>query len=228
MSSHGKDWPQVRRKLSVPGRVPRPFLKWLLGIFKQEPWKDSKDLDERIQETRKVVDAHNCGIVTDAGRHWRESVYLYPEDFETNDPMILVGSAGNPSYVCTVILHELGHHVLRSGRRHPRDVLAAEKAAWRVAGEIARKHRLPFVASIRRQALYSYRLAVLLDETRGSKRRNRRRLPKSWKMSLSQRSRAVSAAKRFDPMGKKGKRHVKRTIKRATSKAERRRPIPDD
>ena len=57
MSSHEKDWPQVRRKLSAPGRVPRPVFKWLVGIFKQEPWKDSKDLEEHIQETRKVVEA---------------------------------------------------------------------------------------------------------------------------------------------------------------------------
>jgi hypothetical protein len=216
----------VRRKPSPAGRYPRPFLRWLTAILKQEPWIDSKDLDDRIQETRRVAVAHGCHVVTDQRRHWRESAYRF--DYEGKGPTILAGSAGNPNYVCTAILHELGHHLLHVDRRHPRNPIEGERAAWRIAGEIARKHRLPLVASIRRKALYSYRLAELLHESGGSKRRNRRRAPKSWDMQRSQRSRAVSAAKGLDPMGKKGKRHAKRTIKRATSKAERRRPIPDD
>jgi hypothetical protein len=70
---------------------------------------------------------------------------------------------------------------------------------------------------------------VLLLETSGSKRRTRRRpLPKSWQLEESARTKLISVGFGFDSMGKKGRRHAKRFIKRATAKAERRKPIPTD
>jgi len=205
--------------------VPRPFERWIDALIRQDIWKDDPTLRaEWLDVLRRIARQHECRLTVDTARHWRESIYV--SSYRSKGPTILAGVAGNPKYGCTAIVHELGHHLLLRGRRHPRDLVRGEEAAWEIAGQLARNHDLPFVSHIKRQALYSYRLGVLLWEAEGSKRRARRRpTPKSWQLEDSKRSALISRGFGLYAVGKKGKRHAKRFIKRATAKAERREPI---
>jgi hypothetical protein len=217
-----------RRRSRLPGTVPRPFEKWLDALIREDIWKDDPALQvEWLDVLRQLAHEYECRLIVDSARHWRESVYVW--DYRKKGPTILAGAARNRKYGCTAILHELGHHILKSGKRHPRDEIEGENAAWEIACLLAREHSLPFVPHIKRQALYSYRLGALLSETTGSRRTARRRpLPKSWQLEDSARSALISRGFGFYSMGKKGRRHAKRFIKRATAKAERRKPIPTE
>ncbi len=214
-----------RRRSWFPRTVPRPFEKWLDGLIHQDIWKDDPTLQaEWLDVLRKLAREHECRLLVDSARHWQESIYF--ENYRKKGPTILAGVARNKKYGCTAILHELGHHILQSQKRHPRDAIRGEDAAWEIACQLAREHDLPFVPDIKRRALYSYRLWALLLETAGSKRTTRRRpLPKSWQLEESMRSALISRGFGFYSMGKKGRRHAKRFIKHATAKAERRKPI---
>jgi hypothetical protein len=205
--------------------VPRPFERWVDALIREDIWKDDRTFRaEWLDVLRQTVLQHECRLTVDTARHWRESIYV--RNYRRKGPIILAGVAGNPKYGCTAIVHELGHHVLERGKRHPRDMVGGEEAAWEIAGQLARNHRLPFVPHIKRQALYSYRLEALLWEAQGSKRRTRRRLtPKSWRLEDSRRSALISRGFGLYAVGKKGKRYAKRFIKRATAKAERRKPV---
>ena len=218
---------QVRNKSKKPQprRIPRPFEKWLSEIFAEDVWTGSTQSYPWLKTVRRIAKESGCRIILDTSRHWQES--LYSPDYKKMGPTILAGGATNPNYSCTAILHELGHHILKRDKQHPRDMLRGEEAAWRIAQGIAQKHRLPLASNIRRQALYSYRYRLLLVAP-GSKRVHRRRpLPKSWQLEGSRRS-AAASVDQPSSMGKRGKRHAKRDIKRATSKAERRRKHADD
>jgi hypothetical protein len=214
-----------RKRSWLPGTVPRPFEKWLDALIRQDIWKDDPTLRaEWLDVLRQLAREHECRLVVDSARHWQESVYA--GNHRKKGPTILAGAARNKKYGCTAILHELGHHLLQSGKRHPRDAIKGEEAAWKIACQLAREHGLPFVPGIKRRALYSYRLGELLLETAGSKRATRRRSPpKSWQLEDSMRSTLISRGFGFYSMGKRGKRHAKRFIKHATAKAERRKPI---
>lgn len=182
---------------------------------------------EWLDILRQLAREHECRLIVDSARHWQESIYFL--DYRKKGPTILAGAARNKKYGCTAILHELGHHILRSEKRHPRDVIEGEDAAWKIACQLARGHALPFFPDIKRGALFSYRLGALLLETTGSRRTTRRRPPpKSWRLEDSARSALISRGFGFYSMGKKGKRHAKRFIKHATAKAERRKPIPSE
>ncbi|MBD3334121.1 MAG: hypothetical protein GF355_01240 [Candidatus Eisenbacteria bacterium] len=176
---------------------------------------------------RRIAKEHGCRIVYDRRHHWRESGYY--REFRKLGPTILIGGAGDPLDCCSVLLHELGHHILHSKNQHPGEVISGEQAAWRVAHRLAQEHRLAVRPDIRREGLSSYRHAQRLEATAGSKNRNpRRRLPRSWRLEGSQRSATVHAGWGHYCTGKKGKRHAKRIIKRATAKAERRKTGPPE
>ena len=211
-----------------PRRIPRPFEKWFLGLFVRDEWKDKAADFSWLITVRDIAKGHGCSIIFDTSRHWRES--FYSKNYLGKGPFILGGGAGNNKYSCTAILHELGHHVLCSGNRHPKDPLRGEEEAWQVAQRIAQEYKLPLVSHIKRKGLYSYRYhLVILQDAPGSKRRWRKRpAPKSWQLEGSKRTAKSSVSGRLYSMGKKGKKHEKRYLKRATSKAERRRKPVDE
>jgi len=193
-----------------------------MSLFVEDEWKDSPADFPWLITLRRVTEEHGCQIIFDISRHWQESIYF--ADYGKKGPTILGGGLTNPKYSCTAILHELGHHILKSGKRHPRDLLRGEEEAWKIAQRIALEHRLPFVSKIKRQGLYSYRYRLFYQDAPGSKQKYRRRpLPKSWQLENSKRTAEAGVTVGFSSMGKKGRRHAKRHIKRATSKAQRKR-----
>ena len=209
------------------GRVLRPFEKWLLNILSTDIWVDSRQGGPWLLKLHDLASSHGCRLVCDQMHHWRESVYL--PDYKRRGPTILAGGAASDPQCSSVILHELGHHILRKQKRHPGRTIEGEEAAWRIAQDLAREFRLPLEARIKRTALYSYRYRRLCDLTAGSKRKNPvRPKPRSWVLESSMRSSAASASCNLYSTGKRGKRYAKRYIKKATAKAERRRPVADD
>ncbi|MFC1661236.1 hypothetical protein ACFL3S_07250 [Gemmatimonadota bacterium] len=209
-------------------RIPRPFDQWLISIFAPLDWVDTDDAEAPVwvRRVRKLAQEIECRVIFDTRRHWRESVCVYSAAEERR--YILAGGAGKENYCCTALLHELGHALLRARHNHPSEDMPGEEEAWRLAAQIAQEERLPLVASIRRQGLYSYRRAELLRATAGSKQRTRRPpLPKTGKLTSSRRSGPVTVPPDAYPIGKKGRRKTKRDVKRATSKAERRKGKED-
>ena len=209
-----------RRKIpGLKSRVPRPFDKWLTEAFLHPKWKDHRPPIPWLIVIRSIAKEHGCRIVYDTSRHWRESTYL--RNFRDHGPAILVGGAGEPIDVCSALLHELGHHILTVRGQHSSQAIPREVAAWEIAHELAAKYRLPLNPSVRRTGLHSYRETD--RQVPGSKARTRRHpAPHSWQLETSRRSAAISTGTGFFSMGKKGKRHAKKFIKKATVRAERR------
>jgi hypothetical protein len=218
---------QAARKGTARNRFPHPMVRWVSSLFDDRAWTDTDaDLDW-LRRLRQVAAEKGCRLVFDTHRKWNESVYR--GNHQGKGPTILAGGGGNEKFCCTMILHELGHHVLLSRHHHPADPLEGEKSAWKIAMAIAQEHQLPFVPQIRRQCLYSYRRAAVCQQTKGSKRRQKRRpLPKSWRLGLSRRAGAVGYRLSHESYGKKGKRHAKKFLKRTTSKVERKRRIEQE
>lgn len=231
----GTEPPKPRRRRyprfmegTIPkGRVLRPFDKWLLNIFTSDRWVDSREGGEWLKTLHELAAARGCRLICDSMYHWRESVYIV--DYRKKGPAILAGGAGTDTQISTVILHELGHHILESEHRHPEGNIAGEEAAWHAAQQLALEHRLPLEPRVKRTALYSYRYRKVCELTAGSKRKNKiRPLPKSWQLEGSRRTSEASAKPRQYSLGKRGRRHAKRHIKKTTARAERRRPVSDD
>ena len=229
------DYPKPKRRGVPPvfadcvpkGRVLRPFEKWLLNILSTDIWVDSRQGGPWLGKLHEIAAAHGCTLICDRMHHWKESVFF--PDYRDRGPTILAGGAARDDHCSTVILHELGHHILLQQKRHPTGAVEGEEAAWRIAQDLARAHRLPLESKLRRSALYSYRYRRLLDLTAGSRRKNRvRPEPRSWVLEASRRSSRASATRGLYSTGKRGKRHAKRFIKKATVRAERRRPIAND
>ena len=222
-----KGIPRCLKGIRPQGHILRPFEKWLFNLLDNDIWVDSRQGGAWLDTLRAVASDHGCRIICDRRRHWAESIYVL--DYRKRGPTILAGGATLDKYCCTTILHELGHHILIRGKRHPSDRLAGEEEAWGIAQAVALEHRLPLEPHIKRQALYSYRYYELLERTSGSRRKNRHRsLPRSWRLELSRRSSQASTGSAHFSMGKRGRRHAKRFIKKSTVKAERRKPLDND
>ena len=217
------DGDKKRARGFLKSNVPRPLEKWITNLLWEKKW-DNVDADiDWLKRLRRLAGESGCRIRFDPDWHWKESRYC---PGRADGATILAGGAGNPKYGCTSILHELGHHILHAESRHPGDMLKAEKAAWEIALDMARKHRLPFVPHIKKQALHSYRLGIMLEASTGSKRRARRRAaPKSWQLEDSRRSRTISTGYGLYSLGKKGRRYAKKFIKKATARTERRKLV---
>jgi hypothetical protein len=196
-------------------------------MFVGKSWRHSDPAASWFPAAQRLVAGWGCRLRVDPRWHWRESVYI--ADFQDRGPCILVGGSGRSAYVCTALLHELGHHVVAVRGQTRADIVANEEAAWRVAIALAAEHRLPLVATLRRQALYSYRYALLHAETQGSKHNSRRR--KRTTVDRLHASAKTSRAKRTDqfrPLGKKGKRKYKKEVKSRTARYERRNARTDE
>ena len=220
-------------------RVPKPIEKWLteIGVIATGAWQDADADHSWLPIARKIAAEQGCNLFFDPNHHWQESHYVSDATNsrgERLDHIIAVGGGGLPNYCCTAFLHEFGHYLLILRGQNTNDLNECEEAAWRIAQEVAREHRLPCVANIRRTALYSYRYGRLYQAKAGSTKRTRRRpKPKSVQLTESKRSAAVSSAPNADepykpPLGKKGKRMNKKFIKRSTAKAERKAPLSDE
>jgi hypothetical protein len=198
-----------------------------MNVFSTDIWVDSRRGGPWLTELHNIASSTDCKLICDQMHHWRESVYV--SDYKKKGPTILAGGAANDLECSTAILHELGHHILCQQNRHPHALIDGEKAAWNIAQDIARQNRLPFDPRTKRTALYSYRYRQLSEFTAGSKRKNKiRPAPKSWLLEGSRRSSVASAGCGVYSLGKRGKRHAKREIKKATARAERRIPATDE
>ncbi len=210
-----------------PRSVPRPIEIWIRSLLIGDRWKNAVEDPKWVRDIRALVEGRGCRLILDLARHWREGVFCY--NYRDKGPVVLAGGKGRPSHVVTVILHELGHFELWSRNRHPKVRVTGEEEAWKVAEKIAGKHRLPCVASIRKEGLYSYRLRERLAQYDGSRQKTRKRpKPHSWKLEDSKRSALASMGFGTYSSGKKGKRHQKRFLKKSTRRAERREPIPHE
>jgi hypothetical protein len=184
-------------------------------------WRDRRPRIPWLITARQIGKEHACRIVFDTSRRWEESAYL--PNYRDHGPAVLAGGAGEPIDVCTSLLHELGHHLIAIRQQASTHRLTSEAAAWKAAHQLAARYRLPLNPRVRRTALYSYRYGQILAEVAGSKARTRRRpSPPSWRLEQSRRSADLPTCREIEPIGKKGKRHTKRFIKRATARAERR------
>jgi hypothetical protein len=206
--------------------VPRWWHYWLNDLLHPVPWKNAGNPWDWLQKLRALAKSYDCRLIFDPRHHWKESRYCRNRD--ERSPTILAGGAGDRRFVCAAILHELGHHILVIRHQHPAEALKGELAAWDVAHSLAEEHHLPLLGRPRRIALRSYREGIESERTAGSKRKNRRRQqPRSWRLEDSRRSAQVSNGGGLYAMGKKGKRHAKRYLKKATTRAERR-PQPEE
>lgn len=221
-----EDRTSSRPRRRLPGlpntRVPRSYDKWIRELLYPSTWSDSCGSDVPwLALGRQIADKHGCSLVYDTSRHWKESMY-FPSSAD-HGPVVCVGGTGDHIDSCSAFLHELGHHMLYVRAQHSTRTLAAEEAAWRVAHELALEHRLPLNPGVRRTALYSYRYAQQLAASSGSRGRTRKRpAPRSWRLETSRRSANASTRYGIESIGKKGRRHTKRYIKRATARKERR------
>ena len=204
--------------------VPRPVERWLYARLYPQKWRDSRPRIDWLIRGRQVAKELGCRVVYDPRLHWRESRYV--RDYNDHGPAALVGGAGDPLDACAALLHELGHHLLLERNHDSKRKLPNEEVAWQIAHELAARHRLPLNPRIRRVALASYRYTELSTWVPGSKTRNRRRPePRSWRLEESRRSAEISTGFGIQSIGKKGKRHAKRHVKRLTARAQRRKPI---
>lgn len=223
---------KIKKRHSYPRSdgtcVPRPWQKWLEAVFVEKSWRNRSPQHDWFHKVRGLATSHGCNIKHDPKWHWSESMYM--KNYKDLGPHILAGGRGRASYVSTAILHELGHHILHIQKLKPAEYLAEEAAAWKVACRLAADHQLPFVAHIRRQALYSYRYRKLCEDTAGSRRKNKR--PARMTVDRIQNSKQSSKAGgsyQLLPVGKKGKRLFKREQKRRAARHERRnRRLSDD
>ncbi len=223
----------MRRSYYIPEldgtakRVPRREEMFYPSSFDAD-WEDSDPPFEWLATCRRLAQRHGCVLILDVRHHWKES--WYAEDWcidykkRIEGPTLLVGGAGDPNCVCSALLHELGHHILKSKKRHPSAEMDGEEEAWKIAQDLAREHNLPLVARARRLGLSSHRLYFRDHENRGSKKKaGRRPIPGSWALGQSKRAAQVPVPKDSKPLGKKGRRLTKKILKRLTHKAERRR-----
>lgn len=216
--------PNPRRKKSPIGhgrRVPRPIEKWLAALLGGD-WTD-KPGPEWVGEARKISKLYGCQFVYDSRRRWQESAYI-SSDESTGLATIFLGGAGATRLIgLSAFSHELSHHILLLRGQEPSDLIECEERTWEIANELADNHKLPICPKTRRNALYSYRHWQLLVESRGSKRQTRQQKPpKADRLLESKRGSGVSRPIANSPIGKKGKRMAKKSIKKATNKAERR------
>jgi hypothetical protein len=219
--------PRRKTDWAPRGRAPRPYDDWILSLIIPETWRNSRPDLAWLIFARKLAKEHGCRVVFDVARRWSESQYA--PDYRGHGPAVLIGGVGEGHASCTAFLHELGHHVLRRRGQEPRGTIEREVAAWVIAQELAAQHRLPLDPRYRRLGLRSHRLAQEFAATNGSKARTRKpKKPGSWRLEESRRSAGISVGLGFHSQGKKGKRHAKRFVKDATSRAERRKPVPED
>jgi len=198
--------------------VPRPIDKWLTAIFTEKSWRNRNRHELWFKKVKELVTDWGCVLRHDPRWHWRESVYV--SDYEERGPHILVGGGGSPAYVCTAILHELGHRIAHAQGQMPNDVLANEEVAWQHVIRLSQEHQLPFASSLKREALYSYRYARLRAENSGSKRQNRRTTRYTTeRIGESKRTKLRSQI----PLGKKGRKKYKKEQKQRSNRTERRR-----
>jgi len=201
------------------------FERWKLDISNSKEWKDSPTDYVWLITLRQIAKDYGCQIIFDSMHHWKESVFSF--DFSGEGPTILCGGGKRPSYSCTALLHEIGHLLLLSTNQHPGNILQGEEEAWKIAQNIAKEYRLPFVSHIKRQGLYSYRYRLIYQRSPGSKHKYRKRpLPHSWQLEGSRQTSKASVSTNFS-FGKKGRMYAKRYIKRATSKAIRKQKLSD-
>jgi len=98
-----------------------------------------------------------------------------------------------------------------------------------VAHEIALEHGLPVLPEIRKLGLHTYRRHDELASRPGTKGKTRLpKLPRCWSMESSRPSAITAGGKGSAPLGKKGKRHLKRSLKRKAARARRRASHTED
>jgi len=217
----------LKRDHVFPNRVPRPFERWLSQIFYVWEHKDIKA--DWYEKVKQLANEYGCKLIVDPNQHWIRSFYTPGWDEEKakfceDNPTILAGGKGRSAYVCTVILHELGHRILDSQNQiSPYDYMAEEEEAWIIAQKIASENALPLVSKMKRKALYSYKYRQQLEEFPGSKRKSKRPAKKNIDNLLrSKRTSKMSTPLQEYPLGKKGKRKVKKELKKITHRSERR------
>lgn len=212
---------KVLYPLSDGSHVPNPWDKWLASLFTERQWVNVARPARWFERFVKLARESGCQVIHDERRHWKEGIYI--RNYHKRGPHILIGGRGAEAAVCSAALHELGHHVLcRNGSESP-DYLEIEEKAWKIAHELALKHRLPILANIRRRALYSYRYHSMLLTNCGSKKRTRQpALTTSDRIAGSrQTSQAWQSCKEL-PVGKKGRRFFKKDFKQRAARMARR------
>ncbi len=208
-------------------RVPRKE-EMIFPSYFDANWDDSNPPFPWLPTCRRLAEQYGCALILDVKHSWDESWYSrdWPIDYKNRieGPTLLVGGAGDPNFVCSALLHELGHHILVTQHRNPKAILDQEEEAWKIAQDLAREHRLPLVARARRLGLSSHRFFFQRHMNRGSRKNARKRpLPGSWTLAQSKQAALAPIPKEPKPLGKKGRRMTKKLLKRLAHKAERRR-----
>jgi hypothetical protein len=218
-----------RGPMRVTGRrIPRPRDKQLLAMFFGPDWVDTRDKEtpEWVPRLRARAARIGVRVIYDTQRNWRETFFCSAAG--DGKPYILCGGAGEETFCCTALIHELAHAMLHKRHNHPSDEIPGEEATWQLANRIAQEERLPLMAQARRKGIHSYRRAALLASVARSKNRAKPLpIPKTGTLTGSRRSAAANVPPDRFPMGKKGRRKTKRDVKRSTVKAERRAPHSD-
>ncbi len=216
-----------------PNRVPRPLDKWFFQMWLSSLWEHQDLKVDWFPNIVELAKEYGCELVVDPLHHWKESVYISDKASisDGRKATILAGAKGNPNYVCTVILHEIGHRIVDLNNQIPKhDYLLREEEAWKEAQILASRNQLPCISEIKRQGLYSYRYRKQMEEYPGSKRKTKKPKKKNIDRLLSSKRTVSSSTSDHErPLGKKGKRKVKKELKKRTHKSERRKkPRIDD
>ena len=193
-----------------------PFVGFKFRVLLPRSWEDDPPDLPFLQRMTALCRRHGVKLLVDRKWHWRDSECATTESGEKH---ILAGGKGKPVHVSTVILHELGHHVVMQ-RGESKDMTRCEEQAWEAAKEFPRRERLPFTDNVMRRCLHGYRIGRQLTLMCGSVHRRKR--AHAHALALSKRTKAAGWGLNFIALGKRGKRHLKRELKHAVAKSERR------